>query len=170
MYGMTVPHRSSQPPLPQLNLYCTFVDPPGRGRVACPRSNQALNPHASPLSRTARHPPTYKYTSMHASQPTHPLTHPPSTDLPIQLFKQCTVATVAHLLPLGFTIRRGVPFSTFLPGLLRAVEGSQERHGVSASLIMCFLRNLGPQAAAQTLEQVRGLLGLGHGWAGCLRF
>lgn len=56
-----------------------------------------------------------------------------------------------------FPIRcRGIPFSTFLPGLAAAVQAAPQRHGLTASLIMCFVRHLGPQAAADTLEEVRG--------------
>ncbi|KAL4458894.1 hypothetical protein ABPG75_013759 [Micractinium tetrahymenae] len=50
-------------------------------------------------------------------------------------------------------LERGVPFSTFLPGLAAAVQAAPQRHGLTASLIMCFVRHLGPQAAADTLEQ-----------------
>lgn len=42
----------------------------------------------------------------------------------------------------------------FLPGLAAAAQAAQQRHGLTASLIMCFVRHLGPQAAAETLEQV----------------
>lgn len=48
---------------------------------------------------------------------------------------------------------RGVPWSEFLPGLQQAVLDAPAKHGVTAGLIMCFLRHLGPQAAADTLEQ-----------------
>lgn len=56
-------------------------------------------------------------------------------------------------------LRRGVPFATFFPGLLAAVAGAQERHGISASLITCFLRDLGAEAAEQTLAQVGSMRG-----------
>ncbi|PRW60100.1 adenosine deaminase [Chlorella sorokiniana] len=48
---------------------------------------------------------------------------------------------------------RGVPWSEFFPGLHQAVLDALAKHGVSAGLIMCFLRHLGPEAAAETLEQ-----------------
>lgn len=49
---------------------------------------------------------------------------------------------------------RDVPWSEFFPGLHQAVLDAPARHGVTAGLIMCFLRHLGPEAAAATLEQV----------------
>lgn len=55
---------------------------------------------------------------------------------------------VSHLPP------RGVPWSEFFPGLQQAVLDAPVKHGVTAGLIMCFLRHLGPQAAADALEQV----------------
>ncbi|KAI7841287.1 hypothetical protein COHA_005060 [Chlorella ohadii] len=48
---------------------------------------------------------------------------------------------------------RGVPWSEFFPGLHQAVLDAPAKHGVTAGLIMCFLRHLGPEAAAATLEQ-----------------
>lgn len=50
-----------------------------------------------------------------------------------------------------------MPWSEFFPGLHQAVLDALAKHGVSAGLIMCFLRHLGPEAAAETLEQVRQL-------------
>lgn len=44
-------------------------------------------------------------------------------------------------------------WATFFPGLLRAVCEAPAVHGLTATLIMCFLRDLGPQAAAECLEQ-----------------
>lgn len=52
-------------------------------------------------------------------------------------------------------VGRGIPFSVFFAGLQRAVAEAPARHGVTAGLIMCFLRDLGPLAAAETLQQVR---------------
>ncbi|MFL5272392.1 MAG: adenosine deaminase [Anaeromyxobacteraceae bacterium] len=47
---------------------------------------------------------------------------------------------------------RGVPFATVLAGLSRACEAARGL-GVSADLILCFLRHLGPRAAEETLEE-----------------
>lgn len=61
---------------------------------------------------------------------------------------------------------RGMPWSEFFPGLQRAVREAPARHGLTAALILCFLRDLGPQAAADTLQQARrcraGLGAEGH--------
>lgn len=60
-------------------------------------------------------------------------------------------------------LERGIPFSTFLPGLAAAVQAAPQRHGLTASLIMCFVRHLGPQAAADTLEEALPYLPLVSG-------
>jgi len=49
-------------------------------------------------------------------------------------------------------VRRGVPFRTVIDGLWAAVSRSEERFGVSSALIMCFLRDLGPDAAEAALD------------------
>jgi adenine deaminase len=48
---------------------------------------------------------------------------------------------------------RGVPFATVIDGLTRACEIAQRELGVSALLIMCFLRHLSEEAAFETLTQ-----------------
>jgi adenosine deaminase len=48
---------------------------------------------------------------------------------------------------------RGVPFEVVIQGLARACAQAQVRHGISASLILCFLRHLSEEAALATLEQ-----------------
>lgn len=48
---------------------------------------------------------------------------------------------------------RGVPFSTVIRGLSRAVDEARERLGVSAALILCFLRHLTEREAFETLEE-----------------
>ena len=48
---------------------------------------------------------------------------------------------------------RGVPMATVLNGLHRACLQAEARLGISASLILCFLRHLSEEAALQTLEQ-----------------
>ena len=48
---------------------------------------------------------------------------------------------------------RGVPFKTVIDGLTRACETAQRELGVSALLILCFLRHLSEEAAFATLDQ-----------------
>jgi adenosine deaminase len=48
---------------------------------------------------------------------------------------------------------RGVAFGTAITGLRRALLEGQRRLGVSSHLILCFLRHLSAEAAAETLRQ-----------------
>ncbi len=48
---------------------------------------------------------------------------------------------------------RGVPFQTVIDGLSRACETAERELGVSALLILCFLRHLSEEAAFATLEE-----------------
>jgi adenine deaminase len=48
---------------------------------------------------------------------------------------------------------RGVAFATVINGLSRACEAAQQELGVSALLILCFLRHLSEEAAFATLQQ-----------------
>ncbi|MFM2067445.1 MAG: hypothetical protein RLZZ584_2354 [Pseudomonadota bacterium] len=48
---------------------------------------------------------------------------------------------------------RGVPFESVITGLKRACDDAQTQLGVSASLILCFLRHLSEADAFATLEQ-----------------
>jgi len=48
---------------------------------------------------------------------------------------------------------RGVPMKTVIDGLTRACDSAQKELGVSAALILCFLRHLSEEAAFDTLEQ-----------------
>jgi adenine deaminase len=48
---------------------------------------------------------------------------------------------------------RGVPMATVIGGLKRACERAQSELGISAALILCFLRHLSEEAAFETLEQ-----------------
>ncbi|MFD0418423.1 adenosine deaminase [Streptomyces sp. NPDC127108] len=50
---------------------------------------------------------------------------------------------------------RGIPFATVVEGLGRALDRSEERHGVSTRLIMCFLRDQSAESALATLEEAR---------------
>ncbi|MCX5382557.1 adenosine deaminase [Streptomyces sp. NBC_00083] len=55
-------------------------------------------------------------------------------------------------------IARGVPMGTVVEGLGRALATSEERHGVSTRLIMCFLRDESAESALLTLEAARPYL------------
>ena len=48
---------------------------------------------------------------------------------------------------------RGVAMETVINGLHRACTDAQARHGISAALILCFLRHLSEEDAFATLEQ-----------------
>ncbi|QWV92145.1 adenosine deaminase [Geomonas oryzisoli] len=48
---------------------------------------------------------------------------------------------------------RGVPMAAVINGLDRAVQRGREELGLSASLILCFLRHLSEEDAFETLEQ-----------------
>ena len=54
---------------------------------------------------------------------------------------------------------RGVAFSTVIDGLSRACADAKSQLGVSAVLILCFLRHLSEDAALATLEEARPHLG-----------
>ncbi len=47
---------------------------------------------------------------------------------------------------------RGVPMAAVIQGLARACADARTRHGIDASLILCFLRHLSEEAAFDTLE------------------
>lgn len=53
---------------------------------------------------------------------------------------------------------RGVPIGTVVEGLGRALERSEETHGVSTQLIMCFLRDESAESALATLEAAKPYL------------
>src|SRR5947207_6148955 len=53
--------------------------------------------------------------------------------------------------PQGHTAR-GIAFSTVIDGLYRAIEKAEAELGISASLIMCFLRHLDEEDAHRTLD------------------
>ncbi|MEU1194814.1 adenosine deaminase [Streptomyces sp. NPDC005813] len=52
-------------------------------------------------------------------------------------------------------IARGVEMGTVVDGLWRALEHSEEKHGVSTQLIMCFLRDESAESAMATLEAAK---------------
>ncbi|NLU68289.1 adenosine deaminase [Streptomyces sp. HNM0574] len=53
---------------------------------------------------------------------------------------------------------RGVPIGTVIEGLGRALAKSEETHGVSTRLIMCFLRDESAESALATFEAARPYL------------
>ncbi|MFI6860677.1 adenosine deaminase [Streptomyces sp. NPDC050421] len=53
---------------------------------------------------------------------------------------------------------RGVPIGTVIEGLGRALERSEEQHGISTQLIMCFLRDESADSALETLEAAKPYL------------
>ncbi|MEU4260712.1 adenosine deaminase [Streptomyces argenteolus] len=53
---------------------------------------------------------------------------------------------------------RGVPIGTVVEGLGRALERSEETHGISTQLIMCFLRDRSAESALETLEAAKPYL------------
>ena len=48
---------------------------------------------------------------------------------------------------------RGIPFAVFMDGFRAAIARTGHQYGVTAELILCFLRHLGPDAAAETLTE-----------------
>ena len=48
---------------------------------------------------------------------------------------------------------RGVPFKTVMDGLTRACDAAQRELGISALLILCFLRHMSEEAAMATLDE-----------------
>ncbi|MFJ2291383.1 adenosine deaminase [Streptomyces sp. NPDC087894] len=53
---------------------------------------------------------------------------------------------------------RGVPIGTVIEGLGRALDRSEETHGISTQLIMCFLRDRSAESALETLEAAKPYL------------
>jgi adenosine deaminase len=53
---------------------------------------------------------------------------------------------------------RGVEFPVFMEGFATAQRDAEERLGITSSLILCFLRHLSEEAAAETLEAARPYL------------
>ena len=77
-------------------------------------------------------------------------------DLTDAYLKRAAADNVRHVEiffdPQGHT-ERGLPFATAINGILSALDAAPERHGVSAKLIMCFLRHLSEEDAFETLKQ-----------------
>ncbi|MGW0549427.1 adenosine deaminase [Streptomyces altiplanensis] len=53
---------------------------------------------------------------------------------------------------------RGVEIGTVVEGLARALDRSEERHGISTQLIMCFLRDQSAESALETLDAAKPYL------------
>jgi adenosine deaminase len=49
-------------------------------------------------------------------------------------------------------LSRGVPFDTVIDGIQRAIDGARAKHGITAHIIMCFLRHLDEADAQKTLD------------------
>lgn len=49
---------------------------------------------------------------------------------------------------------RGVPFESIVGGIYRALQDAGPKLGISGSLMMNFLRHLGPEKALSTLKEV----------------
>jgi adenosine deaminase len=54
---------------------------------------------------------------------------------------------------------RGVAFPVFMSGFQAAIARAERELGITADLILCFLRHLGPEAAAETLTDAEPHLG-----------
>jgi adenosine deaminase len=50
---------------------------------------------------------------------------------------------------------RGIAFDAVMEGLLAGIDKAAAKHGISAKLILCFLRHLDEDAAFATLEQAK---------------
>ncbi|MET9729479.1 adenosine deaminase [Streptomyces sp. NPDC006458] len=57
-------------------------------------------------------------------------------------------------------LARGVSMGTVVEGLWRGLERSQDEHGVSTRLIMCFLRDESAESALRTLDEAKPYLHL----------
>jgi len=77
-------------------------------------------------------------------------------DLTMAYFKRIHADNAIHAEiffdPQGHT-ERGVPFSTAIDGILRAMVDAQSHLGITSKLIMCFLRHLSEEEAFATLEE-----------------
>jgi adenosine deaminase len=52
-------------------------------------------------------------------------------------------------------VSRGIPFEVAIEGILAGLEEGEQRLGVSSGLILCFLRDMPAESAAQTLAAAR---------------
>jgi len=89
------------------------------------------------------------------------LTEPDFYDMAWAYFLKAQADNVVHAElffdPQTHTARH-VPMDTVINGLHRACVDAQTKLGISASLILCFLRHLSEEEALQTLEQAKPYL------------
>ena len=82
-------------------------------------------------------------------------------DMGMDYFRRAAADNVVHA-ELFFDpqthTERGVTFAAVINGLTRARETAARELGISAALIMCFLRHLSEEAAFETLEQAMPFL------------
>ncbi|MDP3509897.1 MAG: adenosine deaminase [Candidatus Melainabacteria bacterium] len=82
-------------------------------------------------------------------------------DLAMAYFAKASAQGVVHT-ELFFDpqahLARGIPFEVVINGLDQAVRQSKQAHGLSSSLIMCFLRDLSAESAMEVFD-----LSLAHG-------
>ncbi len=52
-------------------------------------------------------------------------------------------------------MHRGIPFDVVMQGIGAALEDGRHQPGISSRLIMCFLRDLGPEDGMLTMEQAK---------------
>lgn len=77
-------------------------------------------------------------------------------DLTWAYLERCHQQNVRHVEPFfdpQTHTDRGIPFSTVINGIHRALQDGAQQLGISSYLIMCFLRHLPETAAFTTLEQ-----------------
>ena len=63
--------------------------------------------------------------------------------------------------------QRGVALKSVIEGIHRAQEEGQATLGITSCLILSFLRDLGPEAAMQTLDEVTSILRFSCSYAQC---
>ncbi|NVN92489.1 MAG: adenosine deaminase [Desulfuromonadales bacterium] len=76
-------------------------------------------------------------------------------DLTLAYLKKAHTDGVRHVEiffdPQGHT-ERGIAFETVISGIHAALQGGEQRFGITSRLIMCFLRHLSPESAMTTLN------------------
>lgn len=78
------------------------------------------------------------------------------SDLAMEYFRRVAVQNVVYVEmffdPQAHTTR-GIEFGTVISGIRRAQDQAAEQLGIRSALIMCFLRDLSAESAAETLAQ-----------------
>jgi adenosine deaminase len=81
----------------------------------------------------------------------------PVTD-PAELLARYNFADLQSFLDLHYAnlrvLRTSQDFFELMEGLTAAISGSERTHGISSDLIMCFLRDLGAEAAGEMLTAI----------------